>query len=83
MTQIRFDELGEETMPPSWPECFKTCANFSNVNEDGSLDYFMDWGRNEPDLSKPRCVLGIEEGNMKHKLVDNIWKSACKLYERR
>lgn len=77
MIQLTFTDLYTGCGQPDWPDCWKTCKNFSNEMADGTLDYFMDWARDVPDLNHPRCVR--HEG--KPKLINNVWYNPCKRYE--
>ena len=81
MEQMSLLGMIEDVRKPGWPECFKTCKNFSNEMENGEMDYFMDWYRGEPDLTKPRCVVGLKGNNWKYRLVDNVWQNFMKCYE--
>ena len=76
MTQISFYDLvndkDRERMTPEVWNCLETCANFTNVEEDGSLDFF-------PETREPRCTRMC----FKSKLIDNVWHTTCKNYKPR
>ena len=78
MVQLTWNDIDDNACgQPCFPECWKTCANFSNYLETGHYDFFMNWEKNEPDRNRPRCVRF--EG--KPKLIDNVWHMPCKRYE--
>lgn len=80
MEPLTLEEVLEETRTPGWPECFKTCRNFCNDLGSGKKDYFMDWAKGKPDLSKPRCVIGLKADNMQSWLINNRWHNTMKCY---
>lgn len=61
----------ESLIPPVW-DCVKTCANYTNINPDGTPDYFFQ-------SLKPRCV----HMKLKSKLIksNQTWKTICTNYK--
>lgn len=62
----------KEILTPTVWACLETCANFSAVMPDGSIDYF-------PSTREKRCV----NTDFKSKLVNNAWITRCNNYKRR
>lgn len=74
MSQVTFydivsDKEREDITPEVWG-CIKTCANFTNVESDGSLDFF-------PGTKEPRCTRTC----FKSKLINNFWHTKCQNYK--
>ena len=64
------NENDREKITPGVWDCLDTCANFTNLNADGTRDYF-------PETREPRCT------NMcfKSRLINNYWRTTCKNYK--
>ena len=78
MVQLTWNDIDDMACKqPCFPECWKTCENFSNYLGDGQFDFFMDYAKGKPDRNAPRCVRF--EG--KPRLIDNRWYMPCKRYE--
>ena len=75
MSQVSFydivtDKEKESITPEVW-NCLDTCANFTNLNPDGSRDFF-------PETHEPRCT---RMDFNKSKLINNVWHTTCKNYK--
>ena len=64
------NEKDRENITPGVWDCMDTCANFTNLEADGTRDYF-------PETREPRCT------NMcfKSRLINNYWRTTCKNYK--
>jgi hypothetical protein len=60
----------KELLTPQVWSCLRTCKNFSNINPDGSRDFF-------PCSKEPRCI----NTDFYSKLVNNYWITKCRNYK--
>lgn len=66
------NDKDKKAMTPEVWVCMETCANFTNVEPDGSLDFF-------PETNDPRCT----QTDFTSKLINNYWHTTCKNYKPR
>lgn len=73
------DDKQKIAMTPEVWNCVDSCANFTNIHENGLPDYFPGPG------NVPQCVACMKGGNAgspnwDKKIIDNIWHVYCRNY---
>lgn len=74
------DDKQKAAITPEVWECVHSCANFTNIYENGAHDYFPGPGQ------VPRCTACWKGGkngspNWESKIVDNVWHTICRNYK--